>query len=39
MGPLAGSHFPTIVEGRAPLRALGREALWEGTQEVVFAVN
>jgi hypothetical protein len=36
MGPLAGNHFLTIVEGREQLQALGRKVLWEGAQEVVF---
>lgn len=36
MGPLAGNHFLTIVEGREQLRALGRKVLWEGAQDVVF---
>ena len=36
MGPLAGNHFLTIVEGREQLPALGKKVLWEGAQEVVF---
>jgi hypothetical protein len=36
MGPLAGNHFLTVVEGRDRLRALGEKVLWEGAQEVVF---
>ncbi|UUX97765.1 DUF3830 family protein [Aquabacterium sp. J223] len=36
MGPLAGNHFLTIVEGREHLRALGVKVLWEGAQAVVF---
>ena len=36
MGPLAGNHFLTIVEGREQLKELGRKVLWEGAQEVVF---
>jgi hypothetical protein len=36
MGPLAGNHFLTIVEGLERLPALGRKVLWEGAQEVVF---
>jgi len=37
MGPLAGNHFLTIVEGRDQLKALGRQVLWEGAQEIVFS--
>ncbi len=36
MGPLAGNHFLTIVEGREHLAALGRTVLWAGAQEVLF---
>jgi hypothetical protein len=36
MGPLAGNHFLTIVQGREDLRDLGRKVLWEGAQEVSF---
>ena len=36
MGPLAGNHFLTIVEGREQLPALGKQVLWEGAQEVLF---
>ena len=36
MGPLAGNHFLTIVEGREQLRALGTKVLWEGAQDIVF---
>ena len=36
MGPLAGNHFLTIVEGREQMRELGRRVLWDGAQEVVF---
>jgi Protein of unknown function (DUF3830) len=36
MGPLAGNHFLTIVEGREQLQALGKKVLWEGAQDVLF---
>jgi hypothetical protein len=36
MGPLAGNHFLSIVEGNAALPELGRKALWEGAQDVIF---
>ena len=36
MGPLAGNHFLTIVEGKEQLRALGKKVLWEGAQDIAF---
>jgi len=36
MGPLAGNHFLSIVEGKEQLRALGTKVLWEGAQELLF---
>jgi hypothetical protein len=36
MGQLAGNHFPTTIEGKENLRALGVKTLWEGAQDVVF---
>ena len=36
MGPLAGNHFLTLVEGREQLPALGKKVLWEGAQDVLF---
>ena len=39
MGPLAGNHFMTIVDGRDRLRDLGTRVLWEGAQEVLFELD
>jgi hypothetical protein len=36
MGPLAGNHFLTIVEGKEQLRALGNKVLWQGAQDIAF---
>jgi len=36
VGPLAGNHFLTIVEGMENLSVLGRLVLWEGAQEILF---
>ena len=36
MGPLAGNHFLSVVEGREQLAALGEKVLWEGAQDILF---
>lgn len=36
MGPLAGNHFLTVVQGREQLQALGTQVLWQGAQDVLF---
>lgn len=37
MGALAGNHFLTVVEGQDRLMTMGRQVLWEGAQDIVFA--
>ncbi len=37
MGPLAGNHFLTIIQGTEQFRELGRKILWEGAQDIHFA--
>ena len=37
MGQLAGNHFITITSGQENLAALGKMALWQGAQTIVFA--
>ena len=37
MGQLAGNHFITVTSGQENLPALGKMALWQGAQKIVFA--
>jgi hypothetical protein len=39
VGQLAGNHFLTITEGLEHLPELGRLTLWEGAQEIEFALS
>ena len=36
MGPLAGNHFLTVVEGGEQLMDMGRTVLWKGAQWIRF---
>src|SRR5690349_17614095 len=38
LGQLAGNHFLTVIKGQEQLREMGRRALWEGAQDIVFEV-
>lgn len=38
MGQLAGNHFITLTSGLENLYTLGRKTLWEGAQEIRFAL-
>lgn len=37
VGQLAGNHFLTVTEGQELLPQIGKKALWEGAQDVVFS--
>lgn len=39
MGPLAGNHVLTIVEGREQLPEVGRRIVWEGAQPIAFSAE
>jgi hypothetical protein len=39
VGPLAGNHFLTLIEGLDQLPELGRKVLWEGAQPIRFALK
>jgi hypothetical protein len=39
LGPLAGNHFLTIIEGGDQLPELGRKVLWDGAQPIRFALK
>ncbi len=36
MGQLAGNHFITVTSGHDQLAALGKMALWQGAQDILF---
>lgn len=38
MGQLAGNHFLTVVEGNEHLATVGVRCLWEGAQDIEFAL-
>jgi hypothetical protein len=38
-GPLSGNHFLTITEGLENIYALGRKTLWEGAQDIRYALK
>lgn len=36
VGPLAGNHFLTVVEGAEQLPEMGKRVLWGGAHDIVF---
>ena len=39
VGPLAGNHFLSIVEGQEDLARFGDKVLWEGAQDILFELR
>ena len=39
VGPLAGNHFLSIVEGQEDLARFGHKVLWEGAQDILFELR
>lgn len=39
MAELAGNHFLTMVEGHEQLEDFGKKVLWEGAQNIEFALT
>lgn len=39
MGPLAGNHFMSIVDGGQRLRAIGERVLWQGAQDLLIDID
>jgi Protein of unknown function (DUF3830) len=38
MGSIAGNHFLTLTEGHEHLAAFGKRVLWQGAQDIRFAL-
>ncbi len=39
VGPLAGNHFLSIVQGQEKLARFGHVVLWEGAQDILFELG
>ncbi|SDM29438.1 Protein of unknown function [Franzmannia pantelleriensis] len=39
LGPIAGNHFMSLVEGREQLPELGRRCLWQGAQPLTITTH